>query len=283
MFEGLIREARFAALKRCLKKLSPGRFAYDISNDFYTPILKNSNSGQSLLVDRISGCSIYGRLWKNDEFAEPDFIEICELERWEIEVRRFYGGFQSNYHGSFQFWAYEALCLTEIAFFLDRLRQSYFNKRLKFRNDRIEVLQKFVAIHLREQHGEGPGTYTPQPRSIVDLEMDFFGSRIFSHPDNKEILAKFRLLVESLVLTGDLEKSNHIRFKLSPKAVVTLSEFALEERRHKDSFRLSRRMYWATFVIAAATLFQAYIAASSSESFKAWFPPSFPDFFSSGN
>lgn len=64
------------------------------------------------------------------------------------------------------------------------------------------------------------------------------------------------IALESLVVTEDLKKDGH-RYALAPKAIVTLSQFAEEERRSRQNVTHNKRILWLTMVLVIATVASA--------------------------
>ncbi|HDZ9392160.1 TPA: hypothetical protein RUZ63_003389, partial [Vibrio cholerae] len=63
----------------------------------------------------------------------------------------------------------------------------------------------------------------------------------------------------SLVASNDLIKEKY-GYKLSCYAMVSLSQFEQDERKHKETLKQSKAMSWLTFVLIIVGLMQAYIA-----------------------
>lgn len=260
MFEGVLTFFKVAALKRSLKKRAPGRFPYSEENNYYVPSIRNLKIDDAILVDEIRDGVIIGRRWVGEKFSENVEISASELQYFETRVSRFYGYIRVDYETTKEFWLKELTLSTERKWVWEKLFQSYYNATLKFRDDRIEVLKKLVDIHLKEKQENEGILHTPQPKSIVSVFSDYFGNRIYGHPAYNEISARFRFLIESLADSGELNKIGLHEFQLTPKALVSLSQHEKEERRHADSVRQARRLFWITVAIALATCMQAYVA-----------------------
>ncbi|WP_170335227.1 hypothetical protein [Ruegeria arenilitoris] len=258
MFDFFRREARLLALRRSLRKRAPPQFAYSSTNNYYVPTLWREDTKQSVLVDEITGCSIVGRLWSDNEFSEHFKIQINELSEWELKVTRFFGYVRKDFETTSKFIAGELTLSTERAWINEKFFQSLYNATLRHRDDRIAVLKKIVEMHYIRALDGVPILYEAKKRSIIQLETDHFGQRIYGHPKHDQISARFRLLIESLASSGDLEKVGRHDFKLSAKALVTISDYAQEERRHKDNVRQNQMLFWITVAIALATAAQAF-------------------------
>jgi hypothetical protein len=70
--------------------------------------------------------------------------------------------------------------------------------------------------------------------SSVGLLSEIYSMRAFLHPDQTELQNYCELLLNSLVASGDLE-SERGSYKIKPQALVTLSQWEEDNRRHKDN------------------------------------------------
>ncbi|WP_142081681.1 hypothetical protein [Roseinatronobacter monicus] len=69
------------------------------------------------------------------------------------------------------------------------------------------------------------------------------------HPEFKQQMRYYRLVLDSLVASGDLEELKKGQFSLSPKALATLDYYEEADRRHQDNLRQQRRLGWLTFAL----------------------------------
>lgn len=285
MFDFFRRELRLLALRRSLKKKGPSRFTYRNDIDYYFPRLINQTGEKRVSIEKLTPCFAIGRTWREDHLEKSETkVPLSDLHKWNIEISRVYGFLRWDYSSDWSFWSLELTFGMERAHIWEKFSQTLYNRNLRARNSRIETLTKIVELQKNKVANEfGSAFFERNSFSFLSIAEEIYGWRIHQHPDRKRILIDLRITVESLVSSGDFQKNRNSEYQISPKALKTISDFALDEQRHKDSFRLSKGMFLATFVIAVATLFQAYVAASSSENFKAWFPPSFPEFSSSEN
>jgi len=258
MFEWLKKELRASVLKRSLKKAAPDKFPYDSGNDYYTSTLVNTKSEESILIDALIGENIIGKRWENDRYSIPVEISLRETLEWNIQISRFYGFARYDYKSVRSFLIGEYTFRPFRNWLLDRASQSLYNASIKFQQDRVEVLRRLVELSVSEAIEENPLLHTPSPKSIVSLQSEYFGKRIYGHPARNEVSARFRLLIESLVASGDLKKTQQHEFQLEAQAIVTLSEYQRDERKHKDNVRHHWLIFGLTLVIAIATAFGVY-------------------------
>lgn len=258
--------SKLLALRLGLRKRAPKQFTYARSNNFFSQTLENPNTGKKVLVESIAKRQIQGLEWsdKDNLFKELKTIEISELSNWELNTYRFYGGARYQYDGVWDFWKNELTFRAWRNHFWGDISQSLFNTVFRFRSDRIEVLRRLVELHVEAaKNGNGP-LNQPEAKSVVQMQSDFFGNKVYGHPAYNDISARFRLIVDSLASSGDLVEENAHHFRVDGKALETLAAFELDERRHNDAVKQNKRLFWITVVIAVATAVQAYVAFFSS-------------------
>ena len=258
MFERLDRFIKSQAIRKSLKKRAPARFPYASSNDFYTSHLNNRETDQRVLIDSMTTDALIGRVWEEDHFRDEIAIPLRDLKSWNLITTRFYGYNQLQYKSARTFWVGELSLLPQRLWLNERFTQSYYNSRTRFRHERVDVLRKLVELHLEQAQAGNALLTTPHPQSIVQLLSEFYGIRIHAHPQVGDVSARFRLVIESLAASGDLKKTKLHEFQLEPQALETISSYEQDERRHRDSVRQNKRLFWITAIIAIATAVQAY-------------------------
>lgn len=70
--------------------------------------------------------------------------------------------------------------------------------------------------------------------------MELYSKRWLFHPDRESMKNHYKLIFESLVESGDLTKNDHA-YKLSSKALNTISEYERDEQKHFDSQNSARK------------------------------------------
>ena len=112
----------------------------------------------------------------------------------------------------------------------------------------MSVLQMVLdQTYRRHDFSVGPG----------GLMNQIYGDRWARHPDNGQVHGYYRLLLESLVDSGDLTMENHA-YHLNPRALSTLAQFEEDNRKHRDLVNLQRIIAGLTFALVVVGLIQAY-------------------------
>lgn len=260
MFRGLARISKVFILKHTLKKKAPERIHLSESTNCVSTVLKDRNSGQEVLLERIDEERIYGLVWDGNRFAEPTDFAISDIDSWSIDIDRYYGNNILRHHGPLGYILSEFFRQPQFLYLISKLRQKLFNYQTRFRHDRIDLLSKIIELHLSKAEKENGLLFTARSLSVIGLITEVYGSRVYAHPHFKRESARFRLLIDSLAETGDLEKTNSHEFKLNAKAIASISSYEMEERRHRDSIRQNWILVIFTIVMATAAVAQALTA-----------------------
>ncbi|MBU3260117.1 hypothetical protein KPG71_08855 [Roseovarius sp. PS-C2] len=248
------------ALIRSLNKKAPSRFRYSVENDFYSIVIKKQGDEYGILVDSMNPTTIKGRLWTGSRYQIPASISFDRLQKPILEVTRFYGFEQIRYSGLWDFWCGEIFQLPFLHWLASTVKQKFFEATTRFRHSRMDVLKKLVEKHLDTAVRQNGLLFEANQKSIIQMFSDCYGARVFAHSAYSAESAHFRLIIESLAETGDLNKKNRHEFELSPKALATIAEYEQAERRHKDNIRLNWLIAVLTLVIAASTALQGWQA-----------------------
>ena len=260
MFEGLARKIKIQAIKTGLKRKAPRSFSFSSTTDFIVLFLKNSITDQEIILDKIDKNSFSGMVWNGERFDSPATFPIAEIDIWSLKVKRFYGYNQIEYSSLSDFLFSEITFFPQRLYFREWVYQRIYNYRTRFRHDRIDILRRLIEMHLTEAKKNNGILFTGSPESVVGLLARFYSNRVYGHPNLEEISARFRLILESLAATGELEKSNIHEFKLTGLAISAISNYELEERRHRDSVKQNRLLLFVTIVMAIAAIFQSIAA-----------------------
>ncbi|WP_186055600.1 hypothetical protein [Burkholderia gladioli] len=148
-------------------------------------------------------------------------------------------------------WICRVRALLGLAF--GKVRQSVFNQKSLQTRDRMALLRLLVEETMNDR----------QVRFTDFAVMTrLYGPRWIYHPLKKQRSAYYGLLLDSLLVDGLLGKDQH-QYVLAPKALVALSAYEDEERRHIDNKKIQRRIVWLTVISAIAAMFQAWPVISS--------------------
>mmetsp|Transcript_4930 Transcript_4930/g.7829 ORF Transcript_4930/g.7829 Transcript_4930/m.7829 type:complete len:274 (-) Transcript_4930:246-1067(-) len=260
MFEKTKRGPVQWAIRRCLKKPAQTPITYSDETDCYFLTLVDPKNGRRLKVESFEKNELIVREWVDDRYCEETTLETSELPNWQLNASRWFRYFRSDYENAWKFWRGEVSRRIELLWFRENFSQRLFNATFKFRSDRINVLKNIVRNHLQDASSANGFIYQPAPKGLVTILQEHTGPRFFGHPAQDEMSARFRLVLESLFESGDLTKDTSNNYQLAPQSLITIADFELNERRHRDSKILGIIAAILTFIVSIATVFQAYSA-----------------------
>lgn len=183
-----------------------------------------------------------------------------------LTIRYWYRSVEMTYNSALHYsWS----MLTREAFrieFINKLRQFYYNKSLKIRNDRTEVLQAVVDEHLRRRSREGAAVFGEVRIDRLDVVQLLYGYALWGHPHHADIIARLDLIIDSLIDSGDL-KADHSKVIVTGKAITSISTRVEEDRRHKDQVAYNKAIQWLTFGLLIAAIAQVLVAYFNNSAF----------------
>jgi hypothetical protein len=142
---------------------------------------------------------------------------------------------------------------------IERLKQSRYNKSLRVRDDRTEILQVVVDEHLRRRSINGAPILGNVEIDKFDVFQLLYGERVWGHPRNDELFARLDLMVDSLIVSGDLREENS-RIIVSGRSLETLTSNVAEDRKHRDQVGYNKAIKWLTFGLLVTAIAQVVLA-----------------------
>ena len=214
----------------------------------------NKNGKWYLLLESIEESTIQASEWDGERYCLPKTIDIEDIPSTELNISHKLGLFDINYHGYWQFILGDATryqrVKTKLMLFFYSTKQYLYNKQNLASAERMELLQYLVDRHIKTKGKEF--TY-------IDVMTDLNSSRWIFHPDKEHHSNHIKFVLQSLLESEDLISRSGIKYEVSGKAMTTLSEYQLGERRYLEGVGLRKRMIWLTIVLAAVGLIQAFV------------------------
>jgi hypothetical protein len=170
---------------------------------------------------------------------------------WYRNTEAFYDGVLAYIWGMVSFEAARAE--------LRRSRhQKNYNRSLKIREDRTDVLQEIVDEHLRRVSRDGAPILQDTRIDRLEVAALLYGEELWGHPKHNEIISRLDLVIDSLVESGEL-KSEQNRVIVQGKAVTTIASRIEEDRKHKDQVQYNASIKFLTFGLLFVSAVQAAI------------------------
>jgi hypothetical protein len=254
MFPKLIAFIRRVAIRTALRKPAPGRIPRSMPRattvDCYVVTLSGPDEEWSVLVEAMVHETVNGQ-WLNGDSYDGEVALLPEAEAAaKFQCTHFLGPYEFKYESPLKFVFHQWFRIPQIAVLRDRVEQYQFNRRHLVRRDRIEILRYLYETRLENASREV---------SSVSLATKLYTNRVFFHPDKNKMLNHCRMLLDSLVESGDLQL-NGAAYSITSHALTTLSQHEEEDRRHRDMLSQQRGLKWITVALIAVGLLQAYLS-----------------------
>jgi hypothetical protein len=232
------------ALRVALRKPAPLRFTltgpsiYD--RDFILTHLRDSEGRFVFLATSISSEFVEG-LWfaperKPGSHGEARQIPLSDLGQFQFYAEYYCRELEHHYKSAFSYLWWGELS-AHARLWWRRGDQWIFNQKRLARTERLDLLRKLVQEYL---------TGGRDNWSYVEIITSIEGPRWIRHPAKDEIIRHYRLLLASLVESGEIALSGSA-YKIVPRSMVTLHQHETEEQRHSD-------MRWQSILMFVLTL-----------------------------
>jgi hypothetical protein len=255
---------KLPAINIALKKPAPERIRLSspgcLENDFFETNITIPSLNWKFLAQSKELGGYSGFLWENDKNGRNATLLSKTLERndFTFEITHYYQGYQFVYTSPLHLMFSRATYRHKIAKIKDKLAQSIFNKKTLIRSERMELLNYIVEKTIDQP------SYTTDSMSIGT---HMYSNRWFHHPKRKEHQAHFKLILESLVESGELNNTDY-RYSVTGKALATLSEYESDQQKHQDNINAAKTAHGLTRALiiigGLGILTQIYIWVNSA-------------------
>lgn len=236
---------RYLSKKVTLRKPSPSKISMGMpgcaNNDFYSLFIEVPDLDFKMLCKKEQEKGYEGFLWINKKQGFDASILKSELKKhkYKLMIKHYYKGFIFEYNSPFLFVISTVFQKHRFIYSKDKLEQAIFNNKQLVRSDRIKLLE-----YILEKTNIKPDYIT----SPLSIGQEIYSRRWFYHPDRESLSNHYKLVFESLAESGDLIKKDY-SYKLSPRSLITISEYERDEQKHLDSQNSARKTRDLTKVI----------------------------------
>lgn len=241
------------ALDIALRRNAPSIVSMsDRRANYYAVYLPSLDGSNAFMAEEIHNEGVSGRWWSASEekFDDACCVPYSWLHMYSVDIRYLYAGWTFHIRSSIRFIWYHLIAYPFLVVRWSRLRQVFFNRQTLTRYDRIKVLGHILSETLKQHDYQ---------TSYTQLLTDFYSVRWVRRPDKEELERYYKMLLESLEQSGDLKKTE-FRYSIASKAISSVSEYELEERRHRDNYLVQRGILFLTSVLALIGIAQVYVA-----------------------
>lgn len=240
-------------LQSLLDKPAPDRIPRSgekaLSVDCNVVYFRSLDKSWTLLCDELFPKGVTGKYWADNEALGRVSIPFYLMGDYELDITHFYGRYDLRYESIAQYFWEGIVPVDKTKILIGNGSQFLFNKKELVRSERIEVLKLILENELDQRQYE---------ISSVALSTLLYTQRWVFHPDKSRQLRYNDLLLSSLHESGDLEKTQY-GFKLSSKALVTISQYEEDQKKHRENISQAKSMTKLTTVLIFVGLIQALV------------------------
>lgn len=196
------------------------------------------NKGQEpfFLLDGLDEYCLKGRILSGDTFKIDASIPFALLNNKEIEIKHYYGLSTIKYSGIYDYiinglTRKDYLKIHIISLF-SKIWRYYFNKQKLVMKQRHELLKVLIDHYI---NNDGRAI------SSIFLMTKLYSINWIDHPEGNKQEQKLNLYLESFVSSGDLQRTG-TGYSVTSQAIMTLSKYEEEGRRHMDIVKLQKKM-----------------------------------------
>ncbi|WP_417697694.1 hypothetical protein [Psychromonas sp.] len=226
-----------------------------ISVDYIVIYVRSIDDSWTLLVKDVLKKGFEGKFWSGEEEHTHVCIPYSLLENEKLDITHFYGTYDLKYKSLTSYFFQGVLPFNKLKIAFGKLDQSLFNRKGLIRSERIDTL-KIILEKTIENRGF--------KFNEISLSTILHTQKWIFHPDKERQLSYSKLLLESLVESGELTKVE-FQYKLSAKALITIVDYEDEIKKHNQNLSQSKSMKWLTIVliiVAIAQITVTYIASA---------------------
>ena len=211
-------------------------------------------------IHRITNESVI--CWAGEQAGEVE-IPIAEISSPKYRIRLYKRGWNIHYESLL-----EAAIDLAGRFYLKRLVQSIYNKRLQIYEDRIGVLKAALDIKkellLSGDESFAGFAHGDHPIRRTALLSRIYGNRISLSPSYSSYYEVLGFHLDAWIESGELAQppqgGDPSKFVVTPKSINTIAQHELDMQKHRDTLRPAKIVAVTSMVIVVATLLQLYLA-----------------------
>ncbi len=240
------------AVRLALKKRAPRRFPIDGTQDYRSCYFGGTNFAPPIFVVEEIGESHYnGKLYISDST-----ILRAKIKKRRAAHLNFYSRIDRptasiTYSNATRYLLEQIPYIPELRAFIQRLLIHLQARRVRFHRDRVDLLERLVDTEIERRTDSHWLAYN-DGLSSSEWFTKLYGLIAFSKPEGEMKFEEFRILLDSLCDSGELKK-NGTNYKICGKAMSTLSEYYVEERRNTAT----RNQNWILLALTAILAFSS--------------------------
>ena len=210
------------------------------------------------VVDSVIDNGVEGRIWDGASYSSSCCMPDQWLNKTQLNATHYIGVNTFTYSDPMEFLTYKYFRIPNIEILLNHFLQYLYNSRTPEKTEQIKILKKLVKFTLEADAAVYDLRNNNKGIVSTGILQDIYGNRIFRHPEYLHAVARLNLTLASLIESGDIELTE-LRYRVKGKALSTISEYELENRRHKYRKSQNNLLLLLTAVLVLTSCFQAYL------------------------
>jgi len=222
--------------------------------DYYSVFLKDAENNRYILQniqdwDNAQDASLsLSSLYQNGNIVK----KLVDIPEMEAEIVHYKKNYAQTYKSIIAFALDRTLKVitlkTQIARLKGRVISGAKSDTETISRDRFNLLRLLVASYVNQRPSR-----TASGFSVDEVIALLYGTLWYKHIKNEAFRRKIKLLLESLVISGDLTEDQGVYY-VQGQAITTLVEYEKEDRRVTQQQKMHKNIVRFMFVITVATL-----------------------------
>ncbi|EDS7420329.1 hypothetical protein X711_001611 [Salmonella enterica subsp. houtenae] len=222
--------------------------------DYYSVFFKDADNNRYILKEvhhnapDQEGYLLLSSLYKNGDINKK-IVDIPEMDAEIIHHRKYYS---QPYKSIIAFAIDRALKIVTLKTHISRLKGRVVSEAKSdtetISRDRFNLLRLLVTSYVNQRPSRTSSGFSRD--EVIAL---LYGTLWYKHIKNEAFRRKITLLLESLVISGDLTERQG-SYYIQGQAITTLVEYEKEERRVSQQQKMHKNILRFMFVITVSTL-----------------------------
>lgn len=246
------------AMSLAMRRPAPARiplsgFERMQARDYFEVTLKNLKDGKVALITASDKIGVDGILVPTNEDTSNFRINYKNFNDYSISIIHYYGEIKIEYTDPLIFIIRYLVKYPQYALFSEKIARWRYNSHPITSRTRYEILNTVMDLTLEEAN-ETAGIFDSD-FGIEHILTRIYGHRWTDHPSNNRLFGHAKLILDSLVISGDLIKpeNKNYTYSINAQAVETLERIFIDELRHIDQVKIQNRLNAATWVLGVLT------------------------------
>ncbi len=245
--------------KRSLDRIPMGKSVKEVN--CFSMSIDNPDGSPLLLVNSLEAPIFKGRKWNGNQYFDAHEINVKDVSPSQIKIRHYYGSCTIKYDTLYDYIINGATGIekfkADISRFIHGTHKFIFNRKSLATKERIELLRFLIDRHISAEDKD-------KTVHVLMVMQELYSVYCHYHPQFEQQKERLRLLLDSFVESGELRSTDGgLCYKITPKAMTTLSNCEIEERRHTENSARQRQLNWLTGALVFVGFLQAFLIWTS--------------------